>query len=495
MKRNRLNARPLIRGDLLGGHTYTPIPEQEEKLERSLTNRHIQLIAIGGAIGTGLFMGSGKTLAVSGTSIVLTYILIGFFFFFIMRAMGELLLSNTNYKSFADFATDYLGPWAGYFLGWSYWFNWITSVIADVVVIGGYSHFWFPDLPVWIPAFSSLLILGVLNLFSVKIFGELEFWFALIKVVAIILFLMVGVYLVSTAFVSPNGVQASIHHLTDKNAMFPFGFSGFIAGFQIAVFAFAGIELIGTTAAETKDPEKTLPKAINTIPFRILLFYVGSLLCIITIMSWSKISPEHSPFVDVFTLIGLPAAASVVNFVVATSAMSSANSGLFSTSRMLYGLSMEKDASPKFKKLSKGKVPVNGVLFSMGVITLGTSLLFIIPNVMTVFTILAAFTSILMVFTFGMILASYLVYRKKRPDLHEKSIYKMPFGLSMSWICLVFLAFIVVVCAFDSDTLVALLFSPVWFIGLLITYKRRVRKDQERAWILKYGKRIDLSKN
>ena len=490
MQRNKLHV-ARIRGDLLGGHTYTPI-EQEDKLERSLTNRHIQLIAIGGAIGTGLFLGSGKNLAISGTSIILTYMIIGFFLFFIMRAMGELLLSNTNYKSFADFATDYLGPWAGYFLGWSYWFNWITSIIADVVVIGGYFQFWFPHLPVWIPAFSSLILLGFLNLFTVKIFGELEFWFALIKVIAIALFLIIGIYLVSTAFVSPNGVTASLAHLTERNSFLPHGIGGFVAGFQIAVFAFAGIELVGTTAAETKDPEKTLPKAINTIPLRILLFYVGSLICIVTIMSWSKISPSQSPFVEVFTLIGLPAAASIVNFVVATSAMSSANSGIFSTSRMLYGLAVEKDASPKFKKLSKGKVPVNSLLFSLGIVVLGTSLLFVIPNVMTVFTILAAFTSILMVFTFGMILASYLVYRRKRPDLHENSIYKMPFGIAMSWICLAFLSFVVVVCAFDEDTLVALLCSPIWFIGLLITYKRRVRKDEERAWILKHGKRVDL---
>ena len=179
--------KPFLEGDLLGSQHMTE--QEEEKLQRSLTNRHIQMIAIGGAIGTGLFMGSGKTLSVSGTSIILTYLIIGFFFFFVMRAMGELLLANTNFKTFADFATAYLGPWAGFFLGWSYWCNWIITAIADVIVIGGYMQFWYPDMPVWIPAFASLAILTILNFVAVRMFGELEFWFSLIKIVAIILFI------------------------------------------------------------------------------------------------------------------------------------------------------------------------------------------------------------------------------------------------------------------------------------------------------------------
>ena len=486
-KNNRSNE--ALEGDLLGGHHYESV--EEEKLERSLTNRHIQMIAIGGAIGTGLFMGSGKTLAVSGTSIILTYLIIGFFFFFVMRAMGELLLSNTNYKSFADFATAYLGPWAGFFLGWSYWLSWIVTAIADVIVIGGYAQFWYPDLPAWIPAFTSIAILTLLNFVAVKLFGEVEFWFALIKILAIILFLMVGIYLVTISFVSPDGVKASLAHVIDRQSMFPYGVSGFLAGFQIAVFAFVGIELVGTTAAETKDPHSALPRAINSIPLRILLFYVGALVCIIAVTSWANIAPDKSPFVEMFTLIGLPAAASIVNFVVATSAMSSANSGVFATSRMLYGLAVEKDAPKSFGRLSKSKVPVISLLFSMLCVVIGTSILFVVPNVMTAFIIISAFTSILCIFTFAMIILSYLAYRKKAPELHQQSAYKMPGGVFMAWITLAFLIFVVAILALDHDTMISLAFSPLWFIGLFIAYRYKSKKYVQRSWILTHGKRIE----
>ncbi|AUC06557.1 amino acid permease [Acinetobacter variabilis] len=466
--------KPFLKGELLGSQHMTD--QDEEKLQRSLTNRHIQMIAIGGAIGTGLFMGSGKTLSVSGTSIILTYIIIGFFFFFVMRAMGELLLSNTNYKTFADFATVYLGPWAGFFIGWSYWLNWIITAIVDVIVIGGYTQFWYPDIPVWIPAFGSLVILTLLNFVAVRIFGEMEFWFALIKIIAIVLFLCVGLYLILISFVSPSGVQASLSHAIEKGSMFPYGVMGFLAGFQIAVFAFVGIELVGTTAAETKDPHKSLPRAINSIPVRILLFYIGALLCIIAVTSWSQVSPDKSPFVEMFTLVGLPVAAGVVNFVVATSALSSANSGIFATSRMLYGLSVDKDAPKSFSKLSKSKVPLNSLFFSMFCVVIGTSILFIVPDVMTAFTIVSALTSILCIFTFALIILSYIAYRKQAPEVHAVSAYKMPGGVPMAWITFAFLLFTVVILALDHDTLIALLVSPIWFGGLFIAYRYKRRK-------------------
>lgn len=472
MSKNK--GKQFLEGDLLGSQHMTE--QDEEKLQRSLTNRHIQMIAIGGAIGTGLFMGSGKTLSVSGTSIILTYLIIGFFFFFVMRAMGELLLANTNFKTFADFATAYLGPWAGFFLGWSYWCNWIITAIADVIVIGGYMQFWYPDMPVWIPAFASLAILTILNFVAVRMFGELEFWFSLIKIVAIILFIVAGLYLISTHYVSPNGVTASFSHLLESGSMFPYGLTGFLAGFQIAIFAFVGIELVGTTAAETKDPHKSLPKAINSIPLRILLFYVGSLVCIIAVTSWAQVSPERSPYVEMFTHVGLPIAAGLINFVVATSALSSANSGIFATSRMLYGLSLENDAPKSFSKLSKRKVPIRGLVFSMLCVTLGTSILFIVPNVMTAFTIISALTSILCIFTFMLIVLSYIAYRKKDPELHLKSNYKMPGGLFMAWFTMLFLVFTIVILAFDHDTLIALVLSPIWFVGLFIGYRYKKKK-------------------
>src|SRR6478735_2255055 len=275
------------------------------RLERQLSNRHIQLIAIGGAIGTGLFMGSGKTISASGPSVIFVYMIIGFMLFFVMRAMGELLLSNTNYKSFADFAADLLGPWAGFFTGWTYWFCWIVTGIADVIAIAGYVSYWSGSLPLWIPALVSVALLIGLNLPTVKAFGETEFWFALVKIVAIVGLIVVGLAMVFSHFTAPGGAEASFTNLWNDGGFFPTGFMGFVAGFQIATFAFVGIELVGTTAAEAKDPEKNLPKAINSIPVRVMLFYVVALVVIISVTPWREISADRSPFVAMFTLAGL----------------------------------------------------------------------------------------------------------------------------------------------------------------------------------------------
>ncbi len=342
-----------------------PHREEEPHLARNLSNRHLQLIAIGGAIGTGLFMGSGKTISLAGPSILLVYAVIGFMLFFVMRALGEILLSNLEYRSFADFAGDYLGPWAQFFTGWTYWLCWIVTGVADVVAVSGYVSFWFPELALWIPALGLIFFtLLALNLPTVRNFGEIEFWFALIKIVAIVGLIIAGVYMLSTGFTLPNGSQASVAHLWNHGGFFPNGFLGFVAGFQIAVFAFVGIELVGTAAAETKDPVRNLPKAINSIPIRVVLFYLGALFVIITVIPWDQVDPSSSPFVAMFSLAGLGIAAHVVNFVVLTSATSSANSGIYSTSRMIYGLATSKLAPKAFGKLNKRKVPVNALFFS-----------------------------------------------------------------------------------------------------------------------------------
>ncbi|PHM58490.1 amino acid permease [Xenorhabdus sp. KK7.4] len=455
-----------------------------QKLHRGLGKRHVQLIAIGGAIGTGLFMGTGKTIAVSGTSIILTYLLIGFFAFMVMRAMGELLLSNLDYRTFADFVADYLGEKASYFLGWTYWMSWVVSCIADVVVCGGYIQYWFPDISLW---FTALFILGLMclcNFFSVRLFGETEFWFAMIKVVAIVALIIVGVGMVAIGWTSPNGVTASVRHLTNPEVFLPNGVFGFLAGFQIAIFSFTGIELVGTVTAETKEPEKILPKSINSIPIRVIIFYVFSMMCIIAVTSWPHISPEVSPFVTLFALAGLPAAAAVINFVALTSAMSSANSGLYACTRMLYGLSTEKLAHSWFGRLSvNSAIPVFSLIFSVVCMASGVLLLFIVPDVMKLFTIVSTVAAIMVVYSWCMILLAYLAYRKKRPDLHEKSIYKMPMGIPMTWCTLIFFAFTVVIMIFDYDTRIALYGTPIWFVILEVLWRMRKKRQQQRRVI------------
>ncbi|EMD1656743.1 amino acid permease [Pluralibacter gergoviae] len=448
-------------------------PSDTRKLKKQLDNRHIQLIAIGGAIGTGLFMGSGKTISLSGVSIIFTYLIIGFFLFFVMRALGELLLSNPRYNTFADFTGEYLGPWASFAVGWTYWLSWVVACVGDVVVIGGYMQFWYPDLALWVPAFGALLILVLLNILSVKLFGEMEFWFAIIKVVTIIALIAAGCWMSFTGYTSPDGVKASFKNLTEQGTLFPHGLTGFLAGFQIALFSFVGIELIGVTAAETKNPEKTLPKAINSIPVRILLFYVLSMGCIIAVSSWHHISVDKSPFVSLFTLAGLPAAAAVINFVVLTSALSSANSGVFSTSRMLFGLAKNNAAPRSLKKLSSANIPLRGLLLSGFCMLCGVAILFVMPGVMSAFTLLSTMSAILLISIWSLIIVSWLVYRKTRPDLHRCSNYKMPCGKIMSYACLIFFLFMLIVLSLRADTRMGLLNSPIWFIGLTIVYRRR----------------------
>ncbi len=443
-----------------------PGHREEPQLARALSNRHLQMLAIGGAIGTGLFMGSGKTISLAGPAILFVYVIIGFMLFFVMRAMGEILLSNLHYKSFGDFAADLLGPWAGFFTSWSYWFYWVVVGVADVVAIAGYVNVLAPGTPLWIPALATPLVLLTLNLPSVKAFGELEFWFAIIKVVAIIALIGTGAVMIATHFKSPDGAVASLSNIWNDGGMFPNGAFGFVLGFQIAIFAFGGIELVGTAAAETKDPQKSMPRAINSIPFRVGLFYVGALTVIMAVNPWRTIDSGSSPFIGMFTLAGLGIAAVVVNLVVLTSAASSANSGIYSTSRMIYGLSNHGNAPKAFGRLSSRKVPQNALMFSCVFLLAGLVMLYAGNSVMDAFVVVTSVASVIIVFTWSMIMVCYIVFRHRRPQLHAESAFKMPGSLFMPYVVLAFFVFVIVALAQADDTRLGLYVVPLWFIAL-----------------------------
>lgn len=448
----------------------TAAPEVSD-LKRGLSNRHLQLIAIGGAIGTGLFMGSGKTISVAGPSVILIYAVIGFMLFFVMRAMGEMLLANLSYKSLRDAVSDILGPSAGFITGWTYWFCWIVTGMADIVAITGYTQYWWPHAPLWLPGVCVIILLFVLNLAAVRLFGEIEFWFAIIKIVAIVALICVGLFMVATAFQSPDGHTASVNNLINNGGFFPNGLTGFLAGFQIAIFAFVGIELAGTAAAETKDPMITLPRAINSIPIRIVIFYVLSLTVIMMVTPWNDVSANSSPFVQMFALAGIPAAAGIINFVVITSAASSANSGIFSTSRMLFGLSLEGAAPRAWAKLSKSQVPARGLIFSVLCLIPAIIVLYAGGTVIGAFTLITTVSSVLFMVVWTFILVAYIVYRRRTPELHKASTFPMPGGVVMSVVVLVFFAAMLVVLTLEADTRIALIATPVWFIILGIAWR------------------------
>lgn len=447
--------------------------KEKQDLQRGLKNRHVQLISIGGAIGTGLFLGSGKSIQLAGPSILLAYAIMGGVCFLIMRALGELLLSNTNHHSFIDFIAEYLGVKAAFVTGWTYWFCWIAIAMADLTAIGTYMKYWLPHLPNWLPELIALTLLIAFNLIAVSLFGELEFWFALIKVIAILALIIVGIFMIITHFHTNQGI-VSISNLWSHGGFFAAGPKGFILSFQMVAFAFAGVELVGLVAGETKDPESVLPKAINNIPVRIILFYIGALAVIMSIYPWNSMDGSQSPFVQVFSEIGIVSAATIINVVVLSSAASACNSAIYSTGRMLRSLSAEGNAPQAFQKLTSHKVPARAIFFSAGVILLAVILNYVMPS--GVFVLVTSVATTCFLFIWSMIVLAHLRYKKTIQGRSEHP-FKMPLYPLSDYLVLAFMAFIAVVLLFQPDTRQALLFAPVWFIFLLLVYRFKFAKS------------------
>jgi D-serine/D-alanine/glycine transporter len=379
-----------------------------------------------------------------------------------------------------------LGPAAGFFVGWSYWFAWIVTGIAEIVAIAGYSKFWWPDVPVWLPALVTGCVILVFNLLSVRNFGEMEFWFALIKVAAIMCLIVVGVVLVATDFVSPQGNRATVENLWNDGGFFATGFMGVVGGFQIAFFAFVGVELVGAAAAETADPRRTLPRAINAVPLRVAIFYIGALLAILTVVPWRHFAGGQSPFVTMFALAGLGAAASIVNFVVTTAAASSANSGVFSTGRMLFGLADKGSAPSPFRRLNRGGVPSVALFLTAALLLTSIPLLYVGGSVMGAFTLVTTIASLLFMFVWAVIVVSYLVYRRRHAQRHADSSYKMPAGVAMCWAILGFFVFVIWTLCTERETAIALAWFPLWFLvlaaGWLVVRRRPGRAERYRRF-------------
>ena len=440
---------------------------ENENLSRGLKNRHVQLLAIGGAIGTGLFLGSGRSISLAGPSILFAYAITGTVCFFIMRALGELLLSNLNYHSFVDFVHDYLGNGAAFITGWTYWFCWISLAMADLTAAGLYIQYWFPNIAQWVPSLIALVVLLIMNLTTVKLFGEMEFWFALIKIVAILALIIIGTFMIIKGFSTDAGAS-SFTNLWNNGGWLPNGIKGFVLSFQMVVFAFTGIELVGLTAGETENPEHVIPKAINNIPIRIIIFYIGALIVIMSIYPWNSINPDKSPFVQVFSAVGITAAASIVNFVVLTSAASACNSGIFSTSRMVYSLAKENNAPESMKKLTPNQVPSNAIIFSAAMIFISVILNYIMPE--GVFVLITSISTFCFIFIWAIIVICHLRYRKTNPELASRSKFKMPLYPIANYIILAFLIFVIGILALNKETRVALFVTPVWFIMLGVIY-------------------------
>ncbi len=450
---------------------------EKHELQRGLKNRHIQMIALGGAIGTGLFYGSSTSIKLTGPAITLAYLIGGFIIFLIMRALGEMSVDHPVSGSFSHYAYTNWGEFPGFLSGWNYWFNYIVVSMAELSVVGIYVNYWLPDIPTWLSALIFLVIITSINLINVKLYGEFEFWFALVKVVAIIAMIVLGLFMIFTGI--GNGGQATgFSNLWAHGGFLPNGITGLLFSLVMVMFSFGGVELIGITAGEADNPTKTIPKAINQVVWRILIFYIGALAVMMTIFPWNKLGESGSPFVEIFSKIGIPAAAGILNLVVLTAALSAYNSGLYSNGRMLHGLALQGNAPKSFAKVSKSGTPVVGVLVSSALTLVAVAMNYLVPGKVFVYLIsIATFAGIL---NWTMIIITQLKFRKsKSPEEVAKLKFKLPFYPISSYITLAFMAMILVLMALMPDMRVALIIGPIWMLVLFVAFmirKRSVKK-------------------
>lgn len=445
-------------------------------MHRKLKNRHMQMIALGAAVGTGLFYGSAPTIQLVGPGIILSYLLTGIFIFFVMRMLGEMTVREPVSASFSHFAGKYWHPFMGYLSGWNYWTLYMLAGMAELAAIAVYMNYWFPALPQWLSTLICIVIITAINLSTVRAYGEAEFWASFIKIGAIVAMILFGFYLI---FATMGTFPQNFSNLWTNGGFFPNGGWGFLCSLAIVMFSFGGVELIGITAGEAENPEKSLPRAINELLLRILIFYVGTMVVLMTLAPWNKVGMEASPFVQIFETIGIPAAANILNFVVLVAALSVFNSVLYSNSRMLYGMSMHGNAPKIFANLSVHGVPLLATLFSALlslVIVLAT---YIYPQAGKVFMNLLALVVSGIVINWAVIIITHLKFRARfQQENRLKELHFKAFGYPiLNYLCLLYLLAMVVVMWFMDSMRISVIAIPVWIIFLYITYKLKPKTN------------------
>jgi len=460
---------------------------QDNQLKRGLTNRHIQLIALGGSIGTGLFLGIGPAAVLAGPSVILGYAVAGMIAFFIMRQLGEMVVEEPVSGSFSHFAYKYCGSFAGFASGWNYWILYILVSMAELTAIGVYVQFWWPEIPLWASSLFFFLVINALNFASVKVYGETEFWFSIIKVAAIIAMILFGTYLLVSG---TGGEHATIHNLYNDGGFFPKGFfektatgdfQGLLAAMALIMFSFGGLELIGITAAEAENPEKNIPKATNQVIYRILIFYVGALVILFALSPWRQITTDSSPFVMVFqNLNGMEfelfgnkifftrLIANVLNLIVLTAALSVYNSSVYSNSRMLYGLADQGNAPKFLKKLNKQSVPINAILIS----SCFAAICIIINKIMPkdAFSILMSLVVSCLIINWVMISYTHLQFRRSKDKENIKTKFASIFYPVSNYICFVFLLGILSI-MWITNMKLSVELIPIWLGILFVCFK------------------------
>ncbi|MDR2437433.1 MAG: amino acid permease [Endomicrobium sp.] len=451
---------------------------KDSHLKRKLKNRHIQFIALGSAVGTGLFLGAGSTIDSAGPSVILGYLITGIIVFLIMRQLGEMNTNEPVAGSSSHFAHKYWGDFPGFLAGWNYWFEYALTGITELTAVAAYIQYWLPNIPTWKSALFFFILINVVNLLAVKAFGEVEFWFSSIKVFAICAMILAGSYILffAPSLVTGASIKNLWHaptvgfHAGDRvfSGFFPHGIMGLVMALPIITFAFGGLELIGMTAAETAAPTKTIPKAINQVVYRILIFYVGSLTVLLSLYHWSNLGISDSPFVMIFDRIGFKYAAWTLNFIILIAALSVYNSCLYSNSRTLYALALQNNAPKIFSKTNNAGTPILSILASSALTFFVVPLNYFVPNWFDAFKIILSFVVVCILVNWALITLSHMKFKQK----NKKTLFPSPFYPYSNYVTLAFIGFILVAMATHqlgrAKQVVA---TPFWVFTIYVAYK------------------------
>ncbi|MDR2896022.1 MAG: amino acid permease [Propionibacteriaceae bacterium] len=452
------------------------------------------MIAMGGCIGTGLFYGSAEAIGLAGPSILLAYLIGGLVIFAVMRAVGEMSVHTPVAGAFTYHASVNWSRRAGFVSGWNYWFNYILVSMVELAVVGTYLNYWLPDFPSWLTAAICAVLITAVNLVGVRSFGEFEFWFALVKVLAVAAMIVVGLVVVLAQIHTADTPTPSFANLVDPGVgggFMPFGllswvgdaaggagaWMGLTMALVVVMFSFGGVELVAVTAGEAQDPSQTIPKAVNQIAWRIILFFIGALAIIMSVVPWNDIDGSMSPFVRIFDQVGFKAAAAVLNFVCITAVLSVFNSGLYSNGRMLQSLASERNAPRFLARVASNGTPVAGVLTSAVVTAVAVVVVFVWPAF--AFNYLLSIATVAAVINWVMVMITQMKFRSRlSSDQRAALTFKLPGYPIVNWLVIAFLLFVVVMMCFSPSYRIAVVVGPIWLAVLLVAYQ--IKQHRER---------------
>lgn len=441
-------------------------------LKHKLKNRHIQMIALGGVIGTGLFFGAAKSIQSTGPSIILSYLLGGLVIYIIMRALGEMTVYRPSSGSFSDYASSYVSQYAGFIAGWTAWFEYTVVCMVELTAVTFFLDYWIPGLPHWAICLGLLVVFTGVQLISVQLFGEFEFWFAGIKVAAIIMMLLFSAYLVTFNPHIHASTVDNLHSYQSWDVFFASGSKGFFFSLAIVIFSFGGTEFVSIAAGEAENPRKSIPQAIGGVIIRIILFYILTILAIICLYPFNKLNANVSPFVDVFKEIGIHQAADVMNAVAITAALSAFNSCMYAASRMLFSLSKQGSAPSRFAKTNKNNIPSKALLFTSFCILISVVINYLYPEKAIMYLLTIATCAIL---TCWLLILITQIYFRKKTSL-DKIDYRLILYPYSNIFAMVFLVIVMFIMLWIDDMRYSVIVTPIWLFGLSIIYMLTKKK-------------------